>query len=146
MLDDDERRWLRQVEHLAGAVAWRGHRRTAGRAGRRIIIDDPVRLGNLPQGLAFMTFLPARRLVRRFAQARHPRLEPVTRLATVGTVQSQPSLKLGDTRFQRRDLGRLSLDQCNQFFPRWLAWRLTIHESLNRNKIPLSRKIFRFNR
>jgi hypothetical protein len=61
--------------------------------------------------------------VRRFARARHPRrlLEPVTRrrLATVGTVQSQPSLKLGDARFQRRDLGRLRLDQCNQFFSRW---------------------------
>jgi hypothetical protein len=27
------------------------------------MIDDPVRLGNLPQGLAFMTFLPARWLV-----------------------------------------------------------------------------------
>ena len=25
------------------------------------MIDDPVRLGNLPQGLAFMTFLPGRR-------------------------------------------------------------------------------------
>ena len=153
MLGDDERGWLRQVEHLAGAVAGAHggrHRRTAGRAGRRIMIDDPVRLGNLPQGLAFMTFLPARRLVRRFAQARHPRrlLEPVTRrrLAAVGTVQSKPSLKLGDTRFQGRDLGRLRLDQCNQFFPRWLAWRLRIHESLNRNKIPLSRKIFRFDR
>ena len=91
------------------------------------MIDDPVRLGNLPQGLAFMTFPPARRLVRRFAQARHPRrlLEPVTRrrLAAVGTVQSQPSLKLGD-RALRAAIGRLRLDQCNQFFPRWLAWRL----------------------
>jgi hypothetical protein len=79
------------------------------------MIDDPVRLGNLPQGLAFMTFPPARWFVRRFAQARHPRrlLEPVTRrrLAAVGTVQSQPSLKFGDTRFQGRDLGCLRLDQ-----------------------------------
>ena len=76
MLGDDERGWLRQVEYLAGAVAGAHggrHRRPAGRAGRRVMIDDPVRLGNLPQGLAFMTFLPARRLVRRFAQARHPR-------------------------------------------------------------------------
>src|SRR6516165_1381853 len=148
MLGNDERGWLRQVEHLAGAVAGAHggrHRRPAGRAGRRVMIDDPVRLGNLPQGLAFMTILPARWLVRRFAQARHPRrlLEPVTRwrLAAVGTVQSQPSLKFGDTRFQGRDLGRLRLDQCNQFFPRWLTWRLRIHESLNRNEIPLSRKI-----
>src|SRR6516165_11248280 len=57
---------LRQVEHLAGAVASAHggrHRRPAGRADRRVMIDDPVRLGNLPQGLAFMTFLPARRLV-----------------------------------------------------------------------------------
>ena len=42
---------------------------------------------------------------------------------------------------QGGDLGRLRLDQCNQFFPRWLTWRLRIHESLNRNEIPLSRKI-----
>src|SRR6516165_10589169 len=117
MLGNDERGWLRQVEHLAGAVAGAHggrHRRPAGRAGRRVMIDDPVRLGNLPQGLAFMTILPARWLVRRFPQARHPRrlLEPVTRwrLAAVGTVQSQPSLKFGDTRFQGRDLGRLRLD------------------------------------
>src|SRR6516225_9600891 len=104
-------------------------------------VAEPDRIVNLPQGLAFMTFW----LVRRFAQARHPRrlLEPVTRrrLAAVGTVQSQPSLKFGDTHFQGRDLGRLRLDQCNQFSPRWLAWRLRIHESLNRNEIPLSRKI-----
>jgi hypothetical protein len=43
--------------------------------------------------------------------------------------------------FQGRDLGRLRLDQCNQFFPRWFARRLRIHESLNRNEIPLSSKI-----
>jgi hypothetical protein len=41
---------------------------------------------------------------------------------------------------QERAFGRLPRDQCNQFFPRWLAWRLRIHESLNRNEIPLSRK------
>ena len=29
---------------------------------RRVMVDDPVRLGNMPEGLAFMTFLPARRL------------------------------------------------------------------------------------
>jgi hypothetical protein len=36
----------------------------------------------------------------------------------------------------------LRLDQRNQFFPRRLRLRIAIHESLNRNAIPLSRKIY----
>src|SRR5450830_994616 len=54
--------------------------------------------------LAFMTFLPARRLVRWFAQASHARrlLQPIARrrLAAVRTVQTEPALKLRDMRFQ----------------------------------------------
>ena len=149
MLGDDQRGWLGQVEHLAGAVAGahgRRYRQPAGRARRRIMIDRPVRHGDLPQGVSFMTFLPARRLVRRLAQTSDPRwfAQPVARrrLTAVRTVQSQPALKLGDTRFQSGDLGRLRRDQRNQLFPRRLR-RITIHESLNRNRIPLSRKIYR---
>jgi hypothetical protein len=37
----------------------------------------------------------------------------------------------------------LRRDQRNRLFPRRLARRITIHESLNRNRIPLSRKIYR---
>ena len=42
MLGDDQRGWLGQVEHLAGAVAGahgRRYRQPAGRARRRIMID-----------------------------------------------------------------------------------------------------------
>src|SRR5262249_59688182 len=85
---------------------------------------------DLPQGVSFMTFLPARRLVRRLAQTSDPRwiAQPVARrrLTAVRTVQSQPALKLGDTRFQSGDLGRLRRDQRNQLFPRRLARRITI--------------------
>jgi hypothetical protein len=36
--------------------------RTAPRAGRRVIIDDAIGITDLPQGLAFVTLLPARLL------------------------------------------------------------------------------------
>src|SRR5258708_11376960 len=111
------------------------------------MIDDAVRLGTLPQSLALMAFLPARRLVRRFAQAAHPGrlLQSIAggRLAAVAAVQAEPALQLGDTGLQSCNLGRLRPDQCNQFFPRRLRLRIAIHESLNRNAIPLSRKIYR---
>src|SRR5260370_20068713 len=94
-----------------------------------------------------MAFLPARRLVRRFAQAAHPGrlLQSIAggRLAAVAAVQAEPALQLGDTGLQSCNLGRLRPDQCNQFFPRRLRLRIAIHESLNRNAIPLSRKIYR---
>jgi uncharacterized membrane protein len=54
------------------------------------MIDDAVRLGNLPQGLAFVPFLAARRLVRGLPLAAHPRrlLQPVAggRLAAVAAL------------------------------------------------------------
>ena len=86
------------------------------------MIDDPARRGDLPEGLSFMTFLPARRLVRWLAQTLDPRrlFQPVTRrrLAAIRAVQSEPALKFSDMRFQSRDLGRLRRDQRNQLFPR----------------------------
>ena len=120
---------------------------TACRTGLREMVDDLVGLGDLPQGRSWMTFLPARRLVRWFAQTLDPSrlVQPVARrrLAAVGAVQSEPALEIGDPSLQSRNLGRLRPDQRNQLFPRWRARRLSIDESLNRNKIPLSRKIFR---
>jgi hypothetical protein len=65
------------------------------------------------------------------------------RLAAVTAVQAQPALEFGDTLLQSRNLRRLRPDQRNQFFPRRLGLRSFIHESLNRNASPLSRKIYR---
>jgi hypothetical protein len=47
------------------------------------------------------------------------------------------------TGLQSRNLGGLRSDQRNEFFSRRLGLRIAIHESLNRNAIPLSRKIYR---
>src|SRR5208337_3130152 len=71
-------------------------------------------------------------------------LQPVAgwRLAAVTAVQAEPALQLRDTGLQNCNLGRLRLYQRNQFFPRRFRLRIAIHESLNRNAIPLSRKIY----
>src|ERR1700751_3965546 len=89
--------------------------------------------GDLLQGLALMSLLAARRLVRWSAQALGPAgarrfFEPVARrrLAAVRTVQPKPPLKLGDPRLQSRDLRRLRRDQRNQLFTRRLAQRIRI--------------------
>src|SRR5579864_1256362 len=84
--------------------------------------------GDLLQGLALMSLLAARRLVRWSAQALGPGGAPVARrrLAAVRTVQPEPPLKLGDPRLQSRDLRRLRRDQRNQLFTRRLALRIRI--------------------
>src|SRR6201982_3813 len=89
--------------------------------------------GDLLQGLALMSLLAARRLVRWSAQALGPGgarwfFEPVARrrLAAVRTVQPEPPLKLGDPRLQSRDLRRLRRDQRNQLFTRPLPLRIRI--------------------
>src|SRR5579864_6918749 len=89
--------------------------------------------GDLLQGLALMSLLAARRLVRWSAQALGPGgarrfFEPVARrrLAAVRTVQPEPPLKLGDPPLQSRDLRRLRRDQRNQLFTRRLALRIRI--------------------
>src|SRR5208337_2630995 len=90
--------------------------------------------------------LAARLFVRWFSRTAHPRrlLQPVAgwRLAAVTAVQAEPALQLRDTGLQNCNLGRLRLYQRNQFFPRRFRLRIAIHESLNRNAIPLSRKIY----
>ena len=74
MLGDDERPRLGQIEHLPGAVAdarVRIQARAAPGAGRRVMIDHDVGIGDLPQRLAWPFcppgFLPdrSRRLVTR---------------------------------------------------------------------------------
>src|SRR5439155_20360847 len=45
----------------------------AHRTGRRVMIDDFVRISDLSQGLAFAPLLPTCLLAGPFAQTRHPR-------------------------------------------------------------------------
>jgi len=136
MLADDKRRRPRQIEYLAGTVTdghLQRHGRSTGRARWRNVVDDIVGRGDLLQGLALMSLLAARRLVRWSAQALGPGgarrfFEPVARrrLAAVRTVQPEPPLKLGDPRLQTRDLRRLRRDHRNQLFTRRLALRIRI--------------------
>jgi hypothetical protein len=137
MFGHDDRLRLGQIKHLSCAMAHAGFRiktHTAGRTGRRVMIDDFIGNGGSLQGLAFVTLLPARFLARPLAQGRHPRrfLEPIARrwLAAVRTVQSKPTLKFGYPRFESRDLSGLRRDQRNKFFPRWFRPRIRIHPIL----------------
>src|ERR1700722_952404 len=127
MFGHNERLRLGQIKHLTGAMAnarFRVEAHAAHRTGRRVMIDDFVGISDLSQGLAFVTLLPTRFLAGPFAQTRHPRrlLQPIARrrLAAVRTVQSEPTLKFGDMRSQRRN-------QRNEFFSRWLCLRFGIH-------------------
>jgi hypothetical protein len=70
MFGDDERRWLGQIKHLSRAMVnarFRIEAPTARRTGRRVMIDNFVRISDLSQGLAFVTLLPARYLAGTFA-------------------------------------------------------------------------------
>src|SRR5262249_24882718 len=114
MFGDDERLRLGQIKHLTGAMAharFRVEAYAAYRTSRRVMIDDFVGIGDLSEGLAFVTLLPSRLLARPFAQTRHPRRPPQPiarwRLAAVRTVQSETALKFGNLRFESRDLGCL---------------------------------------
>ena len=118
MFGHDERLRLGQIKHLTGAMAYARFRVEADAAhgtGRRVMIDDFVRISDLSQGLAFVTLLPTRFLTGSFAQTRHPRrlLEPIARrrLAAVRTVQAEPAFKLGNMGSQRPN-------QRNEFFSR----------------------------
>ena len=61
MFGDDERLRLGQIKHLTGAMADTRFRpkARAARAGRRVMIDNVVRIRDLSQGLALVTLLPA---------------------------------------------------------------------------------------
>ena len=137
MFDNDERLRLGQIKYLTGAMAnarFRVEAHAAHRTGRRVMINHFVGIGDLPQGLAFVTLLPTRFLARPFAQTRHPRRlrQPISRrrLAAVRAVQPEPALKFGDLRLKSRDLACLRRDQRNQFFPRGFGRRISIHRIL----------------
>src|SRR5216683_281096 len=141
MFGDDERLRLGQIKHLTGDMAGARFRIEASatrRAGRWVMIDHFVGIGDLSQGLAFVSLLPARFVTRTFAQALYPRrlLQPVTRrwLAAVRTVQSEPALKFSDMGFQRRN-------QRNEFFPRWFCRRFAIHRILESKSDSVVEKI-----
>ena len=137
MFGDDERLRLGQIEHLPDAVAdtrVRVEARAAPRAGRRVMIDDVIGISDLPQGLAFVTRLPARLLGRSFPQARHPRRLPQSiarrRLAAVRTVQSELALEFGNPRLQRFILGPQRRYQRDQVFRGRRARRFANHPIL----------------
>ena len=130
MLGDDERPRLGQIEHLPGAVADARvliQARAAPGAGRRVMIDHDVGIGDLPQRLAFVALLPARFLAGPVPQACYPRrlLQPITRrrLAAVRTVQPEPALELRQPRLQRRILGLQGRDQRDKVVHRWRTRR-----------------------
>ena len=68
------------------------------------MINHLVGIGNLSQGFAFVSLLPARFFARTFAQALHSRrlLQPIARrrLSAVRTVQADLAFQLGDPRFR----------------------------------------------
>src|SRR5262245_65956664 len=107
---DQDRLWLRQVEHLTSAMArrqgWR-QRRSAICADLGVVVDDDVRGFYLTQGCSRMSLLATRRLARRLAQAPDPRrlAQSVARrrLAAVAAVKAQPTFQLGDFGLQHRD-------------------------------------------
>ena len=137
MFDNDERLRLGQIKYLTGAMAnarFRVEAHAAHRTGRRVMINHFVGIGDLSQGLAFVTLLPTRFLARPFAQTRHPRRlrQPIARrrLAAVRAIQPEPALKFGDLRLKSRDLACLRRDQRNQFFPRGFGRQISIHRIL----------------
>ena len=137
MFGDDERLRLGQIKHLTGAMAdtpFRPKGRAAHRAGRRVMIDNVVRIHDLSQGLALVTLLPAPLLAGPFPQALHPYrlLQSVARrrLAAVRAVQSEPALKFRDPCFQRRVFSPQRRNQRDQFLPGRLAFRFANHSIL----------------
>src|SRR5262249_32105578 len=59
------------------------------------------------------------------------------RLATIGTVQPQPTLQIRDPRRQSRDLLRLRRNQRNKLFPRRLGLRIPTHRILESETTPV---------
>ena len=137
MFGDDERLRLGQIKHLTGAMAdtrVRPKARTAQRAGRRVMIDNVVRICDLSQGLARVTLLPAPLPAGPFPQALHPYRLPQSiarrRLTAVRAVQSELALKFRDPCLQRRVFSPQRPNQRDQSFPRRLAFRFANHSIL----------------
>src|SRR5512147_257768 len=122
MFGDDERLRLGQIKHLTGAMAdtrVRPKARTAQRAGRRVMIDNVVRICDLSQGLARVTLLPAPLPAGPFPQALLPCRLPQSiarrRLTAVRAVQSELALKFRDPYLQRRVFSPQRPNQREQF-------------------------------
>ena len=149
MFDNDERLRLGQIKYLTGAMAnarFRVEAHAAHRTGRRVMINHFVGIGDLSQGLAFVTLLPTRFLARPFAQTRHPRRlrQPIARrrLAAVRAVQPEPALKFGDLRLKSRDLACLRATNAISSSRDGSAAKSAFIESLNRRLIPVSSQIY----
>jgi hypothetical protein len=137
MFCDNKGTRLRQIIHLTSRVSVRhgGYQGVAAsRTDRWKMIDDHVGLGGLPKGLTPVALLPARLFAGRLAQARHPRWpsQPVARrrLAAVGAVQAETTLKLRHARHKLGDMRSLRLNQRNQFFSRRNIRRYSDHPIL----------------
>ena len=138
MFGDNQRLRLGQIEHLPRRVTLLRHvlrqRSSAFDAGQGKVMFDFVGLGALPQRLARVTRLPAWLPLGFLAQAPHSRrlFQPVARrrLRAVRAVQTELAFKFGNPRLQSRDLGRLSSNQRNQFFPGRLDQRFENHPIL----------------
>ena len=115
------------------------------------MIDDPVRLGGLPQGVSFMTFLPARRLVRWLAQTSDrggllsPSLDgglPLLELFNPSR-RSSSAIRAFSAAISAACALISAISSSRDGSPRESASGFI--ESLNRNPIPLSRKNYTLN-
>jgi hypothetical protein len=137
MFGDDEGVRFGQIEHLTGVVTdarFRLEAPAARRAGRRVMVHDDIGVCDLPQGLPFVTLLPARFPARTFPQAPHPRrlLQPIARrrLAAIRTVQPEPALEFGYPRPQSRILDLQCRYPRERVFRRGHVRRFATHLSL----------------
>ena len=109
--------------------------------------DKEVYISDLPQGLTFVTPLPARLLGRTFPQARHPRrlLQSIARRrpAAIRTVQSELRSSSAIRAFREFILGPQRRYQRDRVFRGRHARRFANHPILNRKPPTQSRKIYR---
>ena len=119
----DHERALGKIEHLALLDPDRRLRiesQTAMAAGARRVLNHAIRIGDLPQRIAFVALLPAARLARAAAQAAGNArllLQAVARrrLGAVGTVLPQLPAKVRHFSLKRRDLASQRGDQLLDF-------------------------------
>ena len=150
MFGDDERLRLGQIKHLTGGMAdtrVRPKARTA-RAGRRVMIDNVVRIRDLSQGLALVTLLPAPLLAGAFPQALHPyrllqsiarrRLAPLFELFNPSR-RSSSAIRAFSDAFSALSAPISAISSS----PGRLAFRFANYSILIRKPVRLSREIYR---
>ena len=136
---------FRQVEHLTPLHADRHGRtqvRAAMTAGVGFVRHNPVGLGNLPQGLAFMALLTAARPARPFAKAHRLLSQPVARrgLRTRRAVQAKPAPKLRILSPQRFQLALKRRNQ-ERYFRRKNHLSKESHSPRSHSQIPGQNKL-----